>query len=163
MREAGVGGAKTFHAGALKGLRSTSNALQLKDDRMDCDAAELLDENGTEFDVCHAKVNALINSRFPPPVLRALKFKEVRLPSSPTATAPSLPRRQSTCSSCVCAVPHGSLLLGDGALRRGRGQHLRARPPKLHWPVRVRCHAPNPSALHLIDCASAISQISVDR
>jgi len=67
LRSAGVGSAKTFHSGALKGLRGTTNALQLKDDRMDCDSAELLDENGTEFDVCHAKVNALINSRFPPP------------------------------------------------------------------------------------------------
>ena len=67
MREGGVATAKTFHSGALKGLRGTTNALQLKDDRVDCDAAELLDENGDEFDVCNAKVNAFINSRFPPP------------------------------------------------------------------------------------------------
>ena len=81
LRSAGVGSAKTFHSGALKGLRGTTNALQLKDDRMDCDSAELLDENGTEFDVCHAKVNALINSRFPPPCCAPSSLRRCACPA----------------------------------------------------------------------------------
>jgi len=161
LRSAGVGSAKTFHSGALKGLRGTTNALQLKDDRMDCDSAELLDENGTEFDVCHAKVNALINSRFPPPVLRALKFKEVRLPSSPTATAPSLPRRH---APLACAQSRMALYSLETALFATAvdSTYVLALQNCMGLP---RCAAMPLTlvALHLIDCASAISQISVDR
>lgn len=86
--------AKTFHSSALSVLRGSFSALGLAGDNVDTDLGELLDETGGDIEVCNIKVMAFLNSRFPPPKLRALAPHEVRSSSSATALSrppPTLP------------------------------------------------------------------------
>ena len=76
--------AKTFHSSALSVVRGSFSALGLAGDNVDTDLGELLDETGGDIEVCNTKIMALINSRFPPPKLRALAPHEVCPSSSAT-------------------------------------------------------------------------------